>query len=70
MSGNLVDERGKPFRTAWGESPKGFELDAGVLKLDRLASGTWKLAVTADDGRTWSGTATVVPGTTARVTLD
>jgi hypothetical protein len=66
----LTDQSGKPFRTAWGENQKGFELEAGALKLQRLAPGTWKLDVLADDGRTWSGTATIVPGGTVQVTLD
>ena len=66
----LTDQDGKPYRTTWGDTLKGFPLEAGVLKLDRLAPGTWKLDVRADDGRTWSGTATVVPGRAAQVTLE
>ena len=66
----LTDQSGKPFRTAWRENQKGFELEAGALKLQRLAPGTWKIDVLADDGRTWSGTATIVPGGTVQVTLD
>ncbi len=66
----LTDQNGKPFRTPYGETLKGFELEAGALKLERLAPGTWKLDVAADDGRTWSGTATIVPGATVQMTLD
>jgi len=66
----LADQNGKPFRTAYGESLTAFELEAGALKLQRLAPGTWKLEVKADDGRTWSGTATIVPGGTVTITLD
>lgn len=66
----LTDQNGKPFRTAYGESPTTFDLEAGALKLQRLAPGTWKLDVKADDGRTWSGTATIVPGGTVTITLD
>ncbi|MFL6203072.1 MAG: carboxypeptidase regulatory-like domain-containing protein [Thermoanaerobaculia bacterium] len=66
----LTDQNGKPFRNAYGESRATFELEAGARRLDRLAPGTWKLDVAADDGRTWSGTATVVPGGTVQVTLD
>jgi hypothetical protein len=66
----LTDQNGKPFRTPYGESLTTFELEAGALKLERLAPGTWKLDVVADDGRTWSGTATIVPGATVQMTLD
>jgi protocatechuate 3,4-dioxygenase beta subunit len=66
----LTDANGKRFRTAWQESAKGFALEAGALKLERVAPGTWKVDVTADDGRTWSGSATVVPGNTAQVVLE
>lgn len=66
----LTDQNGKPFRTAYGESLTSFDLESGALKLQRLAPGTWKLDVKADDGRTWSGTATIVPGGTVTITLD
>lgn len=66
----LTGENGKPFRTAWGGNLNSFELQAGALRLERIGPGTWKLDVLADDGRTWSGTATVVPGGTVQVTLD
>jgi protocatechuate 3,4-dioxygenase beta subunit len=66
----LTDQNGKPFRTAYGESLTSFDLEAGALKLQRLSPGTWKLDVKADDGRTWSGTATIVPGGTVTMTLD
>jgi hypothetical protein len=66
----LTDQNGKPFRTAYGESLTTFDLEGGALKLQRLSPGTWKLDVKADDGRTWSGTATIVPGGTVTMTLD
>ena len=66
----LTDAGGKPFRTTWGDAKSAFDLDAGALKLERLAPGAWKVDVTADDGRTWTGTATVVPGGTVPVTLE
>lgn len=66
----LTDAQGKPFRSAWGDARSAFDLDAGAYKFERLAPGTWKVDVTADDGRTWTGTATVVPGGTAPVTLE
>jgi hypothetical protein len=66
----LTDAQGKPFRNAWGDSPTTFDLDAGAYKFERLAPGAWKVDVTAADGRTWTGTATVVPGGTAPVTLE
>ncbi|HEX3128595.1 MAG TPA: carboxypeptidase-like regulatory domain-containing protein, partial [Thermoanaerobaculia bacterium] len=66
----LTDAGGKPFRTPWGDAKADFDLDAGALKLERLAPGAWKVDVTAADGRTWTGTATVVPGGTVPVTLE
>ena len=55
---------------ASGKRLAAFALEAGALKLQRLTPGTWRLDVKADDGRTWSGTATIVPGGTVQVTLD
>jgi hypothetical protein len=66
----LTDANGKPFRTPWGDARSAFDLDAGAYKFERLAPGAWKVDVTAADGRTWTGTATVVPGGTAPVTLE
>jgi hypothetical protein len=66
----LTDANGKLFRTPWGDAPTAFDLDAGAHTFDRLAPGAWKVDVTAADGRTWTGTATVVPGGTVPVTLE
>ncbi|HEX5720596.1 MAG TPA: carboxypeptidase-like regulatory domain-containing protein [Thermoanaerobaculia bacterium] len=66
----LTDQNGNPFHTPYGGSLTAFDLEAGALKLQRIAPGTWKLDVAADDGRTWSGTATIVPGGTVTITLD
>ena len=66
----LTDQNGKPFRTPYGEALNRLDLDSGAIKLERLAPGTWTLAVAADDGRTWSGSAVVTPGGMTPVTLD
>ncbi|MFL6293896.1 MAG: carboxypeptidase regulatory-like domain-containing protein [Thermoanaerobaculia bacterium] len=67
----LLDAAGKPFRMPWGGAAmKDFDLYAGSRKFDRLPPGTWTVAVSATDGRTWTGSATVVPGGMAEVTLE
>jgi hypothetical protein len=66
----LTDAGGKLFRTPWGDARSAFDLDAGAYKFERLPPGAWKVDVTAADGRTWTGTATVVPGGTVPVTLE
>jgi protocatechuate 3,4-dioxygenase beta subunit len=66
----LTDAGGKLFRSPWGDAPADFDLDAGAYKFERLAPGVWKVDVTAADGRTWTGTATVTAGGTAPVTLE
>lgn len=65
----LTDARGKPHRTAWQPGQIDHNLPAGSRKFERLAPGTWKVDVTADDGRAWSATATVTAGSTEQVTL-
>lgn len=65
----LTDANGKPYRNAWQPGRTDIDLHAGARKLERLAPGTWKIDVTADDGRTWSATATVTAGSTEPVTL-
>jgi hypothetical protein len=67
---HLTDAGGKLFRTTWGDARSAFDLDAGAYKFERLPPGAWKVDVTATDGRTWTGTATVVPGGTAQVSLE
>ncbi len=66
----LTGADGKLFRIPWGDARSAFELDSGSLKLDSLPPGAWKVDVTAADGRSWTGTATLVPGTTVPVTLE
>lgn len=65
----LTDPNGKPYRNGWNPGRTDVDLVAGARKLERLAPGTWKIDVVADDGRTWSATATVVAGRTEPVTL-
>ncbi|HYN20799.1 MAG TPA: carboxypeptidase regulatory-like domain-containing protein, partial [Thermoanaerobaculia bacterium] len=66
----FVDANGKPLRYPWREARAEHDLDSGSLKLESIAAGTWSVSVTAADGRKWSGAATVVPGTTAELTLE
>lgn len=65
----LTDANGRPYRVAWQPGQIDHDLRTGARRFDRIAPGTWKVDVTADDGRTWSGTATVAAGDTAQVTL-
>ncbi|MFP5282177.1 MAG: carboxypeptidase regulatory-like domain-containing protein, partial [Actinomycetes bacterium] len=67
----LTDASGKPYRVPWGAMvQKDFDLNGGSWRFEKLPPGPWTLDVTATDGRTWSGSATVVPGGTAEVTLE
>lgn len=65
----LTDANGKLYRIAWQPGQTDHDLRTGARKFERMAPGTWKVDVTADDGRTWTGTATVAAGDTAQVTL-
>lgn len=66
----LTDASGKPFRVPWGgQVMKDFDLQGGTRRFEELPPGQWTLDVTATDGRTWTGSATVVPGGLAEVTL-
>jgi protocatechuate 3,4-dioxygenase beta subunit len=66
----LTGADGKPFRSPWGDAPADLDLDAGAYKFERLAPGVWKVDVTAVDGRTWTGKATVTAGGMVPVTLE
>lgn len=67
----LTEASGKPFRVPWGAMvQQDFDLNGGTRRFEKLSPGHWTLDVTASDGRTWSGSATVVPGGTAEVTLE
>lgn len=64
----LTDPAG---RSPWsgfgaGQAP----LDRGRLEIPSLAPGTWVVTVTAEDGGTWSATATVAPGAPTRLVLE
>ena len=63
----LTDANGKPYRPTRGET---LGLNDGSFEVERLAPGAWQLAVTADDGRTWSGTATIIAGQRVEITLE
>lgn len=67
----LTDGSGKPFRIPWGgQVMKDFDLQGGTRRFEKLPPGPWTLDVSATDGRTWTGSATVVPGGLAEVTLE
>ncbi|HEX6861879.1 MAG TPA: carboxypeptidase-like regulatory domain-containing protein, partial [Thermoanaerobaculia bacterium] len=67
----LTDAGGKPYRVPWGgQVMKDFDLHGGARRFEELPPGQWNLSVSATDGRTWTGSATVVPGGTAEVTLE
>ncbi|HEX3128346.1 MAG TPA: carboxypeptidase regulatory-like domain-containing protein [Thermoanaerobaculia bacterium] len=64
VGGNVrfTDAAGRPFRAIWGdETLSDFPLQNGARDFQRLPVGAWTLTVTAADGRTWTGTATVTP---------
>ena len=66
----LSDPRDKPFRTLWGgQAVAELDLTAGTLSLQRLPPGAWRVTVTAGDGRTWTRTAVIAPGSTAQLIL-
>ena len=67
----LTDAGGKPYRMPWGGVvQKDFDLYGGMRRFEELPPGPWTLSVSATDGRTWQGSATVVPGGMAEVTLE
>lgn len=67
----LTDASGKVYRVPWGgQVMKDFDLRGGSRRFEKLAPGQWTVNVSATDGRTWTGSATVVPGGTAEVTLE
>lgn len=67
----LTDANGNLYRVPWGgQVRKEFELSGGMRRFDKLAPGQWTVTVAAPDGRSWSGSATVLPGATAEVTLE
>jgi hypothetical protein len=67
----LTDAGGKLYRVPWGgHVMKDFDLQGGRRRFEELPPGQWTLNVSATDGRTWTGTATVLPGGMAEVTLE
>ncbi|HSK76092.1 MAG TPA: carboxypeptidase-like regulatory domain-containing protein [Thermoanaerobaculia bacterium] len=67
----LTDPTGAPLRLLGWEGLKSqWDLRSGILTLDRLPPGSWRIAVQAADGRTWTGATSVAPGQTAEVTLE
>jgi uncharacterized GH25 family protein len=67
----LTDASGRPYRVPWGgQVMKDFDLQGGSRRFEKLSPGQWTLNVSATDGRTWTGSATVVPGGMAEVTLE
>lgn len=67
----LTSAAGQPLRLLrWGGLRSQWDLRAGILNLDSVPPGTWKITVQAADGQTWTGTASVAPGQTAEVLLE
>ncbi|HSF39514.1 MAG TPA: carboxypeptidase regulatory-like domain-containing protein [Thermoanaerobaculia bacterium] len=68
---SLTSPNGAPLRLLGWEGLKSqWDLRSGILNLDRLPPGSWRIAVQAGDGRTWTGATSVAPGQTAEVTLE
>lgn len=58
-------------RTPWiGFGSQRAPMADGRLEIPSLAPGAWVVTATAEDGRTWTGTATVAPGQPNRVVLE
>ncbi|HSF39273.1 MAG TPA: carboxypeptidase-like regulatory domain-containing protein [Thermoanaerobaculia bacterium] len=67
----LTGPNGAPLRLLGWEGLKSqWDVRSGILNLERLPPGSWRIAVQAADGRTWTGTASITPGQTAEVTLE
>ncbi|HKV08923.1 MAG TPA: hypothetical protein VJ725_12345, partial [Thermoanaerobaculia bacterium] len=67
----LTSAAGQPLRLLrWGGLRSQWDLRAGILNLDGVPTGAWKITVQTADGQTWTGTASVAPGQTAEVTLE
>jgi len=66
----LTRADGRPFvGLGWGGAPRtSWDLFLGRARVPRLPPGTWTVEVTTPDGRSWSGGAATVPGST-EVTL-
>ncbi len=69
----LTGPDGKPFVSVagaeWGLAGGQQLMSAGRAIISGLAPGPWSFTVTHADGRTWSGSATVTPGSTTEVSL-
>jgi hypothetical protein len=64
----LLGSDGQPFRALWGLSQ--WPVVAGRAEVGSLPPGTWKILVTAPDGRTWQGVATTTAGAAVQVSLE
>jgi hypothetical protein len=62
---------GGPFRDVdWNNAViSDFELYGGTRTVGRVPAGPWQVVVSTADGRTWKGSATVIPGGTAEAVL-
>jgi protocatechuate 3,4-dioxygenase beta subunit len=67
----LTGPDGRPYRRlGWrGDLKSEFYLRRGSVSLENLAQGSWKVVVTAEDGRSWNATAVVRAGATAVLEL-
>ena len=67
----LTDENGQIFRVPGsGGVLSEFILHAGAGSFERIPAGTWKITVTAADGRIWTIDVSLPPGETTRVALE
>ncbi len=68
----IRDSDGRPFRSlAWFSDPVAeWRIRGGETEIDSLPPGSWRVTVTAADGRKWEGVATTSPGAPASVALE
>ena len=66
----LTATDGQPFAgLRWGIVQREWPLRLGSATVTGLPAGEYGVEVTASDGRSWRGRATVIPGATNRLTL-
>jgi len=63
---------GRPFvALTWSAQPRSeLRMTGGRIELSALPPGTWSVAVSTGDGRTWQGSVSTAPGAAAALTLE